>query len=206
VAGAIKKSGLKKIVFLSSLGAERTTNTGPVLGLHDVEKSLAALSHVDIVFLRPGYFYENTLMNVGLIKSKKINANSADPDAPILMVATKDIGAKAAELLAKRDFTGHTVVELFGERITYRTVTKLIGEKIGVPNLPYIQASDEEAMTSMTAMGLSRSMAASFVELAHGISRGMVTTTVGNTVTPNAPTTYRQFVDEVFYPVYSKAA
>jgi uncharacterized protein YbjT (DUF2867 family) len=206
IVRAIKVSGLKKVVFLSSLGAERDTDTGPVIGLHDVEKKLDALSDVDIVFLRAGYFYENTLMNVGLIKSKKIIANTMDPDAPILMVSTKDIGDKAAELLLERDFHGHSVVELFGQRMSYKMIAEIIGDKIGVPDLPFVETSDRDAIESMTAMGMSRNMAESFVELARGISTGAVTTTKLDPAKPNAPTKYCDFVDEVFYPMYRKAA
>jgi uncharacterized protein YbjT (DUF2867 family) len=206
IVKAIKTSGLKKVVFLSSLGAERDEGTGPVLGLHDVEKMLDRLSDVDIVFLRPGYFYENTLMNIGLIKSKKVIANAMDPDAPILMVSTKDIGSKAAELLSDREFEGHSVVELFGQRMSYKMVTEIIGDKIGIPDLPYTEASDRDAIDGMVAMGLSKSMAESFVELAHGISAGLVTTTKLDPAKPNAPTKYCDFVDEVFYPMFRKAA
>jgi uncharacterized protein YbjT (DUF2867 family) len=167
---------------------------------------LGKLTKTDIVFLRPGYFYENTLMNIGMIRDKKLIANSMDAEAPILMVAAKDIGDKAAELLSKREFTGHTVVELFGERTTYREVTKIIGDKLGIPNLPFIHASEREAIAGMTSMGLSKSIAESFVELAHAISRGAITTTVLDSANPNAPTAYSAFVDEVLYPMYKMAA
>lgn len=203
---SVKRSGLRKIVFLSSLGADRDSDTGPVLGLHDAEKALDALANVDMVFLRAGYFFENTLMNVSFIKNNRINVNPIDPDAPILMVASKDIGEKAAELLAKRGFSGHTIVEFFGERISYRGVTKIIGDKIGVPYMPCIQAPDQYAIQNMTALGLSLNMAESFVELAHGISLGAVTTTKLDPAKPNAPTKFKDFVDEVFYPLYRKAA
>lgn len=203
---AIKKSGLKKLVFLSSLGAEQEKGTGPVLGLHDVEKMLDALPDVDIVFLRPGYFYENTLQTVELIKRKHINGGSADADAQVLMVATKDIGRKAAEILAKRKFKGHSVEEIFGERTTFRAITEAIGKKLTIPNLTYVQFADKEAVESMMAMGVSNNMADSFVELAHGLSQGRITTTKLNPKKPNATTRYHTFIDDVLYPTYQKAA
>ncbi|MGA2506473.1 MAG: NmrA family NAD(P)-binding protein [Chitinispirillaceae bacterium] len=199
---AIRKAKVKKVVFLSSLGAERSEGTGPVLGLHDVEEKLRALKEVDIVFLRPGYFMENTLMNAGLIKHQRINGNAASPDAPVLMVATRDIAAKAAELLTARSFKNHTVIELFGQRISYREATTIIGEKIGIPDLPYVQFSDGDTVKALTGMGLSTNMAASFVELARGISAGKITTTVIDPQRPNAPTDFRKFAEDVFVPVY----
>jgi uncharacterized protein YbjT (DUF2867 family) len=205
VVGAIRKSGLRKVVFLSSLGADRSSGTGPVVGLHDVERLLGGIKEVDIVFLRAGYFYENTLMNIGLIKSKKINGGPTKADAPILMVAAKDISAKVAELLANPVFTGHSIEELFGQRITYREVTESIGNKIGIPDLPYVQIPDKDAIEAMTGMGLSKRMAESFVELAHGLNEGHIGLTELSPEKPNAPTSFNQFVEEVFGPAYEKA-
>jgi len=73
---AIQKSGIKKVVFLSSLGAELDSGTGPVVGLHNVEAKLAKLAQTDIVFLRVGAFMENILMNASLIKNQHINGNA----------------------------------------------------------------------------------------------------------------------------------
>lgn len=200
---AVKKSGLKKLVFLSSLGAEQEYGTGPVIGLHDVELKLKALKNVDIVFLRPGYFMENTLGNVQLIKSQHINGNPTRPDAPVYMIATKDIAEKAAEILHKRNFTGHSVVDLYGQKISYAEATRIIGERIGEPQLPYIQFPDKQALEALEQMGLSESVASSFVELAQAINEGRVHVTQLKTDTPTSPTTYNQFVEEVFYPAYT---
>jgi uncharacterized protein YbjT (DUF2867 family) len=203
---AIKRSGLKKLVFLSSLGAEQETGTGPVLGLHDVEKALDALTGVDIIFLRPGYFYENTLMGVELIKRKHINGGSAGADTPVCMVAARDIGRKAAEILAKRKFTGHTVEELFGEQTTFGKITEAIGKKLAIPHLTYVQFGDKESIENMTSMGVSKNMAEAFVELAHGLDDGKITVRNIDPKKPNAPTKYHTFIDEVLYPTYQKAA
>lgn len=206
IVEAVRRSGLRKLVFLSSLGAEHDSGTGPVIGLHDVEKALSALTDVDIVFLRPGYFYENTLMNVEQVKNRRIFADSVDPDAPILMVATRDIGQKAADLLLKRKFKGHSVEELFGSRITMREVSRLIGKKLEIPDVVHIRSSDREAIDGMMSMGVSRSMAEAFVQLAEGISNGRITTTILDPKKPNAPTHFNKFIDEALRQTWKKAA
>ncbi len=206
ISDAVKRSGLRKLVFLSSLGAEHDSGTGPVAGLHDVEKLLRELKDVDIVFLRAGYFFENTLMNLEQVKNRRIYAYPLEPDVPLLMVASRDIGQKAAELLLKRNFKGHTVVDLFGHRITLQEVSRLIGKRLDIPNVTYITAPDREAIDGMMAVGLSRNMAESFVELAHGVSSGKITTTLLDPSKPNAPTRYEKFIDEVLKPTYKKAA
>lgn len=65
---AIRRTRLKKFVFLSSLGAGEDYGTGTIQGLRDVEKKLSRLRNVDTVFLRAGIFMENILMNLTVIK------------------------------------------------------------------------------------------------------------------------------------------
>jgi uncharacterized protein YbjT (DUF2867 family) len=199
---AIKQSGVKRVVFLSSLGADKTAGTGPVVGLHDVEQKLRKLEDVDIVFLRPGYFMENTLGTLDLIHSKGINGGPMPPDIPVSMVATADIGAKAAELLMNRSFKGHTVVEIVGDRVTFAEVTALIGTSIGMLNLPYIPFSDADAEAAFLAMGLSASVARSYIELMHGIAEGLVGTIADDIDALSAPTRFSQFVEEILRPAF----
>lgn len=202
LVSAIRDSGVRKVVFLSSLGAERTADTGPVLGLHDVEAKLSTLKSVDIVMLRPGYFMENTLWNIGMIKGQGINGNPTAPDAPVYMVATRDIATKAADLLHARAFTGHTTVDIYGHRLTYREATSAIGAGIGKPDLPYVQFGEADAVAGMMGMGLSRSVAESYVDLARGLTKGEVRPTAGDSARPNVPTTFDTFVAEEFVPAY----
>lgn len=204
-AEAIKMTGVQKVVFLSSLGAEQEFGTGPVLGLHDVEQKLRTLRDVDIVFLRPGYFMENTLGNIPLIKDRNIIGNPADPETPFYMVATKDVAGKAAELLSERSFSGHSVIDLYGERISYDEITQAIAEKIGNPELQFVQFTDQDAIHGFRSMGLSQNLAESFVELAHAIEEGRVHITQANIEKPTSPTKYNQFVEEVFYPAYKNS-
>ena len=202
---AIRASGVKKVVFLSSLGAELEAGTGPVVGLHDVEAKLEKLTQVDVVILRPGYFMENTLRNASLIKKQRINGNTNSPDVPVTMIATRDIAKKAAELLETSSFTGHTVVELFGDRISYKDATRLIGEAIGFPALPYVRFDEEDAVNSMMSMGVSENMARSFIKLSTAIEKGIIHPQYIDPLKPNTSTSYKDFVNEVFKPVYHKA-
>ena len=69
---AIKASGVKYVVNLSSIGAHLAEGCGPVSGLYRVEHSLNTLTEVHIKHLRPAYFYYNLLSNIGLIKGMGI--------------------------------------------------------------------------------------------------------------------------------------
>jgi len=194
---ALRANNIKKIVFLSSLGAELEAGTGPVLGLHDVEAKLGELTDADVAILRPGYFMENTLMNLPMIREKKMNGNSIDGSVAIYMIAAKDIAARAAELLSKRKFSGHGIIDLFGDQISYIQVTKLLGKALGISNVPYTRFSAEDTIRSLMSFGLSRNMAASLVELGEAVSKGNVKSAANNLAKPNTPTRFAQFAQEI---------
>lgn len=202
---AIKKSNVKTVIFLSSIGAELDAGTGPVIGLHDVEAKLEKLKDTGIVFLRAGYFMENTLTNVSLMKTQRINGNTMPPDAKVSMIATKDIAEKAAELLVSQSGKEHVIVEIFGDSISYKDATALIGKAIGIPDLPYIQFTEADTLVAMTSMGVSQNLAQSFIEMASSIGKGLIHTTQIDPLKPNTSTTFKTFAQEVFAPIYKKA-
>jgi uncharacterized protein YbjT (DUF2867 family) len=86
---ALRKSNTPKVIFLSSLGAEKNEGTGPVVGLHDTERKLEKLNKTDLVFLRAGYFMENLLTGLTTLKKQNVFGNTMEPDAQVLMVAVK---------------------------------------------------------------------------------------------------------------------
>jgi uncharacterized protein YbjT (DUF2867 family) len=101
IAAALIRARIDRVVFLSSLGAELEAGTGPIAGLHDVESRLASLG-IDVLNLRPGYFYENLYAAIGQVKQRGVNGGAIEPDAPVTMTATGDIGGAAAARGAPR--------------------------------------------------------------------------------------------------------
>ncbi len=201
IEGAARKSGVRRIVFLSSLGGELSGGTGPIAGLHDVEERLKALG-VDLRILRPGYFYDNFFGNLGLIKHQGINGGAVAPDVPVAMVDTGDIGAAAADELARGTFTGTTIRELLGPRdYSMKDATAIIGQKIGKPDLSYIQFPDADVVGALTQAGFSAGTAASFVEMSHALNERRVRSLQGRTAETTMPTPFEAFADR-FAAVY----
>lgn len=199
---AIRDSRVKKVVFLSSLGADQDSGVGPVLGLRDVEQMLIKEKGTDILILRPGYFMENLMTSIPVIKAQKIFPGSASPSAPIQMIATRDIGIEVALHLGKPTFSGYSIKELFGDRITSEEAARIIGKAIDIDPLPYIQVPDVDMLKAMTGMGLSESVASSYIELSQGISKGLVKSHVIDPSKPNMPTRFSEFVNDIFAPAY----
>src|SRR5260370_38034607 len=91
------------------------------------------------------------------------------------MIATRDIGAAAADILLKLDFAGKQSRELLGARdVTYTEVAKIIGAGIGKPDLAYQQLSATQLKPALTQMGMSPSMADLLLEMNDGLKSGSI--------------------------------
>src|SRR5438477_8209657 len=136
IAKALEKGGVTHAVTLSSVGADKPEKTGPVVGLRKMEMRLAQVRGLNALHLRAGYFMENTLAQIGIIRSFGIMAGPVRADLPVPMIATRDIGAAAAEALVRLDFRGQQTQELLGAGdVTYTEAAKNNGNAIGKTDL-----------------------------------------------------------------------
>jgi uncharacterized protein YbjT (DUF2867 family) len=200
---AIETNGVKYAVVLSSYGADKSHGTGPVAGLHNLEKKLEGISGLNALFLRSGYFMENLLPQAGVIKSMGSMAGPVKADLPLPMIATRDIGAFAAEALLKLDFAGKTSHELQGPRdIAYTEVAKIVGAAIGKADLAYMLAPAALLKPALMQMGMSSNMADLLLEMAGALNSGHMKMLEPRSSANTTPTTLNTFVDEVFLPAY----
>ena len=96
-------------------------------------------------------FFANFYDQLELIKHQGIIADSVEPELAIPMIAARDVADVAALALRVRDWRGLVVRELVGQRhLSYAEATRIIGERIGKPDLAYVRLSYEE----MTDAGL----------------------------------------------------
>src|ERR1700749_2959423 len=100
-ASALEKAKVRYVVALSSFGADKESGCGPVSGIHEMETRFAKIPVLNVLFLRPGYFMENLLGQVGAIQNFGVVASPVLPDLPLPAIATEDIGVAAAEHLLK---------------------------------------------------------------------------------------------------------
>lgn len=206
VARAAADSGLSHLVALSSIGADLPEGTGPIAGLHALEQKLKGVGGLNVRVLRPGYFFENTLNLAGLIRHQGINGAALEPDLPIAMIASADIGQAAAEALAARDFSGFSVRELQGPRhLTLREVTRILGEAVGRPDLPYVRFGYDDLKAALVGMGLSESMAGLYAEMSRAFNEGRVRPTEPRGPGNTTPTRFETFAREVFAKAYAAA-
>jgi uncharacterized protein YbjT (DUF2867 family) len=207
IAEALKTAGVTHAVTLSSYGADKPEKTGPVVGLHNMETKLAGISRLNALHLRAGYFMENTLAQVSVIQGFGMMAGPVRADLLVPMIATKDIGAAAAEALVRLDFKGQQTRELLGQRdISYNEAARIIGAAIGKPGLAYMQLPDEQVIQAMTGMGMSKSLAILLCEMVGSMNSGYMKALEPRTAANTTPTSFETFVQEAFLPAFKGQA
>ena len=200
---AIKKSGIQRVVVLSSAGGELSAGTGPILALHEFENAVRDIAGLSAVILRPTYFMENYLGSIGLIKHAGINGSAMRPDTRLAMVATRDISAVAAELLSTPTFTGSSVREILGPRdYSMQEATAILGAAIGKPDLAYVQFSDSDYKKGLEGAGFSANAADLFVEMSAAFNAGTIQNTFKRSTANTTATTLEQFARDVFAPAF----
>ena len=172
---AIRESGVKKVVLLSSIGAHRTEGVGPIGGLGELENALKNIPGIDVLALRPGYFMENLYGSAGMIKNMGINGGVQKADASMAFIHTSDIARVATERLLTLDFSGFSHEFLTGpEDMSPAQITAAIGKAIGKPELPYIEFPAADGKAGMMQAGLPETIADGYVEMAEGINAGFL--------------------------------
>jgi len=171
LAEAIEAAGVPHVVLLSSIGAQRSEGTGPVLGLRDAEDIFSRASAA-VTAIRAAYFMENwgrSLFAVG----EGVLPTFLTVDKAIPLVATRDIGTSAARLLSEGG-RGKRVIELAGPREyaprdVAAAVERIVGRPIGVQ-----QASEEAMAPALMSAGMNAEWARLFQELTHGLNTNIV--------------------------------
>jgi uncharacterized protein YbjT (DUF2867 family) len=193
ITAALSASGAKRVVFLSSVGADQPTGTGPIAGLYAQEARLKALPGVSTIALRPTYFMENQFGSLPMIKHQGITGGAIRGDLAFPQIATYDIGKAAAKALTEKT-QGYEVRELLGPRdLSMAEAAKILGARIGKPDLAYVQFPYDAFAASLTQFGLSADLARLYAEMAQGFNEGKIKSVAGRSAATSTPTTFESF-------------
>ncbi|HEY4965703.1 MAG TPA: NAD(P)H-binding protein [Puia sp.] len=166
---AIQQSGVKRVVFLSSIGAHLAEGNGIIQDYHEMEGILNKLKGVDITFMRPTSFYYNLLGYMPMAKLGFIAVNYGDNK--IVWVSPKDIAAAIADEI-QTPFKGKKVRYVASDERTGIETAAVLGKAIGKPELKWTVVSDEQSQKGLEAAGLQPAIAAGLVEMYSGIQTG----------------------------------
>jgi uncharacterized protein YbjT (DUF2867 family) len=168
---AIAGTDVKHVVFLSSVGAQHSDGTGPVVLLHDAEQELRTLK-TPVTFLRPCYFMENWAPALPDAKEGLLNT-FLPAETRWAQVAAHDVGQAAAKLILEHP-KAHRVVELSGpEDVCPADVARVLAKLLETEVEPLEEPLDQVA-EAYTGMGFSPELAQMYQQLYQSIRSGRV--------------------------------
>jgi len=136
---ALETARPTRVVYLSTIGAQ--TSRPNLLSQHSLIEQVLKELTIPITFLRPAWFMENCRWDMAPAREHGVIPSFLQPlDKPVPMVATADIGKRAAVLL-QEPWNGHRVVELEGpHRVTPNEIaaafTKALGRSVRMQIVP----------------------------------------------------------------------
>jgi uncharacterized protein YbjT (DUF2867 family) len=169
---AIQRSGVKRVVYLSSIGADMKKESGLIIIHHNAENTLNDLpADVSISFLRPAGFYKNLLVYVNAIKGQGIIAARYGGDDLNIFVAATDIADAIGEELESQ-VTGRIIRYVASDELACNEAASVLGAAIGKPDLKWVSITDEQQLNGYKAHGMNESLALKFVEMNASIHEG----------------------------------
>lgn len=172
IAAAVKASAVPHVVLLSSVGADLPSGTGPIKGLHYLENALRATG-TKLTAVRAGYFQENIANSLAPAKQMGIFPNfTPSADYPMPMIATKDIGALAAQALLSPPAKSENV-DLHGPAYSIRQLAEKLGSALG-KTLQIVDIPQSEWVGALSKAGMPAHVAAVFAEMYGAFASGTI--------------------------------
>lgn len=162
---AVEKSGVRRIIHLSSVGAHSDQGTGSLLVHHQVENILRKLpEEVAITFMRPVGFFSNIYRWMPVIRSRGAIIQSYGGDRKEPWVSATDIADAVTEEM-ENPSEGRTVRYLASEEISPDEIAAALGRAIGNPGLKWDVVSAEELLEQMRTAGVNEWIAMGLVQM-----------------------------------------
>jgi uncharacterized protein YbjT (DUF2867 family) len=190
---AIEASSIKKVVGLSSMGAQYSSGTGNLLMLHMLEHAFEGLD-VKTTFIRPAYFFSNWMIYLNVVKEKGILPTLFPVDLAIPMISPLDVGKNAADIITMEDTAGK-IYEVKGPILySSKDVASAFAVAIG-KEVTAAQTPRDEWETALHGAGFSKDAIKNFIAMTDAIIEGKLLKggTTGIT-TLTGKTTLQQYI------------
>ena len=195
---AVTENGIGRVVFQSSIGAEKRHGAGEIDGLAATEVALDALD-IDVTHLRCGYFFSNLLLDPESLKAGRLTT-VLPLEAPMAWVAPRDIAEVTALTLLNREWTGRRVQAVHGpEDLSWAEVAEILSEELG-REVEVARIGDDEMLGALRDAGMPEAMAGAVLGMSTGLRDGFVPEQERTAVT-TTPTGLRGWVREELVPV-----
>jgi uncharacterized protein YbjT (DUF2867 family) len=172
VVNAVTKNRIGRVVFQSSIGAEKRHGAGEIDGLAQTETALDATG-VDVTHLRCGYFFTNLEPQLPTLRAGTVPV-ILPLDQPMAWVAPRDIAEVAVTRLLAPTWSGRCVQAVHGPAdLSWRQVagilTEATGRTITVERIP-----DDAMRAQLLQVGMSDAAVESIIGMSTGLRENFV--------------------------------
>jgi len=164
-AKAIKQSGVKQVVHLSSIGAHMEKNNGILLFHYHAEQIFKALPADFIVkTVRPVAFYYNLLAFIPTIQHTGNIVSNYGAEDMIAWVSPKDIAVVVAEEITM-PFVNRSMRYIASDEPSCQQIASILGTSIGKPDLKWNVLPNEQMESILLGVGMNANIAKGIVEM-----------------------------------------
>lgn len=163
-AQAIRQAGIKRVIHLSSFGADLDKGTGFILCAHHVEIILRQLADVAVTHMRPTSFYYNFHGFADMIKGAGFMAANYGGEDKISFAAPQDIAAAIVEEIEAPP-VHRKIRYVASDEATANQTASVLGAAIGKPGLKWVIITNEQMQSSLETRGMRPILAANLVDL-----------------------------------------
>lgn len=164
---AAKANAIGRIVFQSSVGAEKRHGVGEIDGLAATEIALDELD-ADVTHLRCGYFFTNLLLSLDEVR-RGLLSTVLPVDHRFSWVAPRDIAEVGALTLLNTSWQGHRVQAVHGPQdLSWNDVAALLTDLTG-RHVRAHQISDDLMRQQYLEAGMPPAMADSVLGMSTGL-------------------------------------
>lgn len=192
---ALASSGVRKVVGLSSMGAQHREGTGNLVMSYMLEHAFDGLA-LTRVFIRPAYYFSNWLGYLESAGESGVLPTFFPVDFKIPMLSPDDVGHFAAEIMLNDD-RDMTIYELSGPASlssadVAKAFSEVLGKEIKAQQIP--RGQWEETLRSI---GFSPDGIRNFIEMTEAVITGRSQAEGNGTISAQVDTTLLEYLEKV---------
>ena len=209
-AEAVKRHEVKRVVVLSSWGAQHGPGAGPIGALLSIETAFkAAAPHVTIVrsanFMEDFVSVPNVWNQISTLATTGMLFGPFHPEKKIPLVAGQDAGSKVVEVLRDTHWSGFRIIGVHGpEDLEMSRIAHLIGEGIGRP-VKYVQVPLDQVKQGLLDAGIPGFFIEYIMDMYTEQTAGRCDPAEPRSPETTTPTTLLTFSREVIKPAVEAA-
>jgi uncharacterized protein YbjT (DUF2867 family) len=189
---ALANSPIKKVVGLSSMGAQYETGTGNLMMSYLLEHAFTGMP-VKQIFIRPAYYFSNWMMYLGSVIDKGILPTFFPVDLSIPMISPEEVATFVAHVIQTEEEDGK-IFELTGPAAySSEDVAKAFSEALG-KEVTAQQIPREQWDNTLQEIGFSADGIRNFIEMTEAVISGKAKAEKNGTTQVKVKTTLNEYI------------